>query len=59
MFVLDIRFGFAVTDDNLFAERVVILLELFDGIFHLIKISRKFEVNRGCVRSVNGGGLFR
>jgi hypothetical protein len=59
MLVLDVRFGFAVTDDYLFAERVVILLGVFDGVFHLIKIGRKFEVNWGCVRSVNGGGLFR
>jgi hypothetical protein len=59
MFVLDVGFGFAVTDEDLFAEGIVIFLEVFDGVFHLVEIGRKFKVDGRCVRSVDGGGLFR
>ena len=59
MFVFDVGFGFAVTDEDLFAEGIVIFLEVFDGVFHLVEISGKFEIDGGCVRSVDGGGLFR
>lgn len=38
MLVLDVGFGFAVTDDDLFAERVLVLLKIFYGVFHLVEI---------------------
>lgn len=54
--VFDVGFGLGVSGD-LFA-RVVIFLEVFDRVFHLIEIGREFEVDGGGVGPVDGGSLF-
>ncbi len=56
--IFDVGLGLGVAGDDLFAERIVILLEVFDRVFHLVEIGRKLEVDGGGMRSVDGWSLF-